>query len=433
LQDPEYIAWRAEAFKHGYASLASFPLTADGSAFGALNIYASEWNAFDDEEVHLLTELADDLAYGVTSLRTQDELRRNEANYRAIFDAANDAIFVHDTETGAILDVNPKMTEMYGYTPEEARQINVEDISSGEPPYAQDDALQWIGKAVEGEPQIFEWRSKDKAGRTFWVEVNLKRAVLADEDRLLAIIRDVTQRKRAEEDLERYAEDLARSNAELQEFAYVASHDLQEPLRMVGSYVQLLAKRYQGRLDPDADEFIGFAVEGVERMERLINDLLEYSRVGTRGKPFEPTDSEAVLAESLENLKTGIQESRAEVTHDPLPTVNVDPLQLEQVLRNLIGNAMKFRREDEPPRIHVSAEKSDHEWVFSVRDNGIGIAPEHVGRLFQIFERLHPAGRYPGTGMGLAICKKIVERHGGRIWVESELGTGSTFYFTIPE
>ena len=202
---------------------------------------------------------------------------------------------------------------------------------------------------------------------------------------------------------------------------------------MVGSYVQLLAKRYQGKLDPDADEFIGFAVEGVERMERLINDLLEYSRVGTRGKPFEPTDSEAVLAETLENLKTGIQESRAEVTHDPLPTVNADALQLEQVFQNLIANAMKFRREDEPPRIHVSAEKSDHEWVFSVRDNGIGIAPEHVGRLFKIFERLHPADRYPGTGMGLAICKKIVERHGGRIWVESELGTGSTFYFTIPE
>jgi light-regulated signal transduction histidine kinase (bacteriophytochrome) len=226
-------------------------------------------------------------------------------------------------------------------------------------------------------------------------------------------------------------EELARSNEDLEQFAYVASHDLQEPLRMVTSYVQLLARRYQGRLDSDANEFIGFAADGAVRMRKLINDLLTYSRVGMRGNELEPTDSEAALAQSVNDLKVAIEESGALVTHDPLPTVMADRPQLGQLFQNLIGNAIKFRS-NEPPRVHISASRNGNGWTFSVRDNGIGIAPEYSERIFVIFQRLHSREEYAGTGIGLAICKKIVDRHGGRIWVNSEVGKGATFYFTLP-
>lgn len=248
---------------------------------------------------------------------------------------------------------------------------------------------------------------------------------------IVGISRDITERKWVEAKLKQTLAELERSNAELEQFAYVTSHDLQEPLRMVFSYVQLLEQRYKGRLDSDADEFIAYAVDGAIRMQEMINDLLDYSRVSTRGKSFEPTDCEAVFDRTLANLRVAIEENGAVVTHDPLPTVMADKVQLVQLFQNLIGNAIKFRGE-KPLRVYVSAEQKGNEWVFSVCDNGIGIDLEYAGRIFRVFQRLHSKTEYPGTGIGLAICKKIVERHGGRIWVESQPREGSTFYFTIP-
>ena len=234
------------------------------------------------------------------------------------------------------------------------------------------------------------------------------------------------------QELARKSEDLTRSNAELEQFAYVASHDLQEPLRMISSYVQLLSRRYSGKLDTDADEFIAYAVEGTKRMQQLINDLLAYSRVGTRGKPPLPTSFERVFSAALANLKIAVEESGAIVTHDELPTEIADETQMVQLFQNLIGNAIKFRSNDSP-QIHVSARAGDDEWIFSVQDNGIGIDPQFFDRIFTIFQRLHGRNEYPGTGIGLTVSKKIVERHGGRIWLESEPGMGTTFYFTIPK
>jgi len=232
-------------------------------------------------------------------------------------------------------------------------------------------------------------------------------------------------------ELQRRTEELARSNAELEQFAYIASHDLQEPLRMVSSYVQLLERRYKGKLDQDADEFIGFATEGASRMQRMINDLLAYSRVETRGKSFEAIQLETALAQALENLQLVIQEKNAIVTHDPLPMAYGDSGQLTQVFQNLIDNAIKFCTKVKPT-IHVSAISEGNNCLCSVQDNGIGIAPEYRNKLFLLFQRLHTRKEYPGTGLGLAICKRIVERHGGQIWFESNGNDGTIFYFRIP-
>jgi PAS domain S-box-containing protein len=242
---------------------------------------------------------------------------------------------------------------------------------------------------------------------------------------------EIAIRREAEQALEQYADELERSNQDLQQFAYVASHDLQEPLRMVTSYLQLLQRRYQGQLDADADEFIDFATDGANRMRDLIRGLLNYSRVGTRGAPMQPIDCQEVLDKALDSLQVALAESDAQVTYHPLPTVSADATQLGQLFQNLIGNAIKFQA-DRRPEIHVDFEERDGGYLFSVRDNGIGIEPQYVERVFAIFQRLHTRDEYPGTGIGLAVCKRIVERHGGRIWVESQPGEGSTFYFTLP-
>ena len=237
-------------------------------------------------------------------------------------------------------------------------------------------------------------------------------------------------RRQAEEDLARKAEELARSNADLEQFAYVASHDLQEPLRMVASYTQLLAERYRGKLDETADKYIGYASEGAVRMQHLIQDLLAFSRVGRTGGSQESVDCNAMMEGVLQSLTAAVQESGAKVAYEPLPAVWADRTMIAQVFQNLIGNAIKFRGA-ESPVIQVRAEASGENWLFSVSDNGIGIAPEYAENIFVVFQRLHARTEYPGNGIGLAICKKIVERYGGKIWVEGVVGKGSTFKFTL--
>jgi len=238
------------------------------------------------------------------------------------------------------------------------------------------------------------------------------------------------ERQAAEKSIQATNAQLRQSNRDLAQFASVASHDLQEPLRMVASFTGLLARKYQGRLDAEADEYIGFAVDGAKRMQRLIEDLLRYSRITSQGAPPERCAVEAALAQALLNLQGAIQEASAVITHDPLPVADADAFQLAMVFQNLVGNAIKFRG-PAPPRIHISAAHENDAWHFTVADDGIGIDPKHHLRIFEIFQRLHTRAEYPGTGIGLALCKRIVERHGGRIWVVSE-GKGTTFHFTLP-
>jgi len=283
-----------------------------------------------------------------------------------------------------------------------------------------------------GEARI-EYKALTIDGEVRWLR-NMARMVADGADRsgtLRGVIVDISDLKQAEEALVNHSQELARSNAELEQFAYVASHDLQEPLRMVASYVQLLARRYQGKLDAEADEYIAFAVEGATRMQDLIRDILSFSRIGSHAKPPE-VDANAVMKKVLKNMEPAVNECGATITCNNLPTVRAVETQLASLFANLIGNAIKFRG-SAPPSIHIGAEREGDYWRFSVRDNGIGIATEHFDRIFRIFQRLNPREQYPGTGIGLAICKKIIELYDGRIWVESVPKQGTTFHFTIPD
>jgi light-regulated signal transduction histidine kinase (bacteriophytochrome) len=272
-----------------------------------------------------------------------------------------------------------------------------------------------------------------KDGSEFPIEIMLSPLESAEGILVTAAIRDISVRKSSDEHLVKTVAELKRSNDELQQFAYVSSHDLQEPLRMVSSYTQLLAKRYKGRLDSDADEFIAFAVDGCNRMQGLIQDLLAYSRAGSNGKALREISGEDALKAALTNLRAAMEQSGAVVTNDSLPAIRTDETQLTQIFQNLVGNAIKYRRA-ESPQVHISASKNGgNEWIFSVRDNGLGIDPQYFDRIFILFQRLHGRDEFEGTGIGLAICKKVLERLGGRIWVESQPEKGSTFYFALPE
>ncbi len=359
--------------------------------------------------------------------RVEQALRDSEMKYSTLVEQAKDGVVI--VQDGACKFANKAMADICGYSPDEIMTMPFDQILA---PESADIVTRIRESGSSGVATVQEARIVRPDGTTKEVEISASIIHYEGRPAGMGIARDITERKQAEEMMHRQAQELERSNAELEQFAYVASHDLQEPLRMVASYVRLLERRYKDKLDSDANDFIGFAVDGANRMHELINDLLAYSRVGTRGNAFEPTDCEAVLEQALANLRTAIEESGAAVSHDMLPTLEVDGSQLAQVFQNLIGNAIKFRSED-TPRVHVSAEPNEGGFTFSVSDNGIGIDPKYTDRIFTIFQQLHDKSEYPGTGIGLAICRKIVERHGGRIWVESNPGDGATFRFAIPE
>jgi PAS domain S-box-containing protein len=353
------------------------------------------------------------------------ELWEREEQLQGLIEATFDAVVIH--EKGVILGVNEAWAEMFGYRAAETVGRSVVDFVAPE-------SRDLVRRRVTGSyDKPYEVIGLRKDGARLHIEVFAQNTRYRGRAVRIVGLRDITGRKRAEEALTQWAEELARANAELEQFAYVASHDLQEPLRAVVSYLQLLERHYRDRLDERAHKYIGHAVEGGRRMQRLVTDLLAYSRVGRRHEPS-ATAGEEALAQALANLRAAIAESGAQVTHGPLPTVRADPTQLAQLLQNLVGNALKFRGEA-APRVHVWAEREEGggAWRFGVRDNGPGIAPEHRERIFGLFQRLHGRGEYPGTGLGLAICRKVVERHGGRLWVESAPGQGATFHFTLPD
>jgi PAS domain S-box-containing protein len=353
----------------------------------------------------------------------EKHLAQMEGRYRGLLEAAPDAMAMVNQE-GVIVLLNLEAESQFGYRRDELLGQKVESIiPQGFP------ALR-----IAGESRTVELAGRRHDGSEFPLEVIV--GLMESAEGLLlttAAIRDITKRKLAEAHLLQKVEELNRSNDELAQFAYIASHDLQEPLRMVASYTQLLARRYKGKLGADADEFIAFAVDGANRMQRLIQDLLAYSRVGTKGNELHDSSSEEALEHALVNLQGAIEDSGAQVTHDALPTVVADEMQLTQLFQNLVSNAIKYQGPG-VPRVHISVARGmAKKWMFSVKDNGLGIDSQYFDKIFGMFQRLHKREEFAGTGIGLAICKKIVERHGGVISVDSELGHGSTFRFALSE
>jgi PAS domain S-box-containing protein len=373
----------------------------------------------------------------VGTLTDVTEDKAKEEQFRLVVESAPCGMLMVNSE-GRITLITAQIETLFGYSRSELLGCSVEQLIPTRFRNAHPEMRETFGHAptvrsMGGGRDLFGLR---KDGTEFQVEVGLNPIQVEDDVFVLATVVNITERKHAEQQLEQQAAELSRSNQELEQFAYVASHDLQEPLRMVSSYCGLLARRYKGKIDQDADEFIQFAVEGATRMKDLIDDLLTYSRVGRRGAAPIAIEATKSAQSAVANLQMAITEAGATIQCDSLPVVFADPTQLIQVFQNLIGNALKFSSEL-PPAIRISAcnisgaKESAQEWQFSVQDNGIGFDQQYSERVFAIFQRLHTRAEYPGNGMGLAIVKKIVERHGGRIWVESTPGVGTTFFFTL--
>ncbi len=361
--------------------------------------------------------------------RAENALIKAELRYRTLFERSPDGVVIYDTETHLPVEYNDKACQQLGYAREEFSKLRMGDLELGMDTEKINERLSYI---MDTGQATFETIYRTKEGRLLDVLVTIQAIVIDNQKMAFVLMRDITGMKLVEASLWRRTEELQRSNEELEQFAYVASHDLQEPLRMVSSFVKLLQRDYKGKLDESADEYIFYAVDGVNRMYALINDLLDYSRVKTGGKEFLQTDMNKVLEQALSNLKLAIDNTHARITAATLPTLEVDSGQMVELLQNLIGNAIKYRKPNEQPVIGIKAQRKTGDWIISVQDNGIGIAPQYYERIFGLFQRLHVWGEYEGTGIGLAIAKRIVERHGGHIWVESEPGVGSCFSFSIP-
>ena len=376
-----------------------------------------------------------EITIDITERKRLDEARReSERRFRLITETIDDVFWISDPELRKILYVSPAYERIWGRPTDQV----YEDPSSFLAAIHPDDGAKvyaGLARMKSGVAFELEFRIVRPDGTVAWIweQAFPVRDATGKLECYIGIAQDITERKAMEEAIRVHSEKLARSNEELERFAYVASHDLQEPLRMVTSFTQLLANRYSGRLDETADRYIHYAVDGAKRMQQLIADLLAYSRVESKELDLRQIDCGAVVSAALRNLQVAIEESGASIDTGPLPALWADQGQLTQVFQNLLANAIKFRKVEECPRIHISSVDSDGEWTISVQDNGIGIEPQHAERVFRMFQRLHTRDEYPGTGIGLAVCRKVVERLGGKLWVESEPGAGSTFRFTIPK
>lgn len=381
--------------------------------------------------LHLLNlELEQRVAERTDELvRANAELSLAEKRYRTIFNESPDGVVLFDPQTSEVVEFNDVAPRQLGYGRDEFAHLSISDYEVWDSP----EEIQQRMRAVFLQERLtFETEHRTKTGEIRNVAILAQVLVLGSRRYVYVIYRDITELRQAQEELKKYAASLERSNRELEHFAYVASHDLQEPLRKIGSFTELLSRKYQGRLDEKADSYIGFIVDGARRMQVLINDLLAFSRVTTKGQDFEVVDCNRLLARVRYDCELALRESGARLEVRELPTINGDDVQLGQLFQNLLGNAIKYRIPDQAPEIVVSAVQRGGMWVFSVRDNGIGIESQHFERIFQLFQRLHTREEYPGTGIGLALCQRIVQRHGGRIWVESSPGQGSTFFFSVP-
>lgn len=461
LEDPKFAPWREAAQQRGYQSLLVLPLFDEEDVFGTLNIYSAEADAFNPQEVELLTKLTEGLSFGILALRTKQKhqeaeaaLRLSEDKFSKVFYSSPMAKCIITLGEEVVLDVNHRFEWLFGYDREEAIGRTTLELQLWENVA---DRLKMLEQfRSQGNLRNYEIKLQKHNGEPILCRISAELFPFEEQICILAVIEDITERREAElmilqlnEELERRVEErtaeltqattqlqllnqeLQRSNQELEQFAYVASHDLQEPLRAVTGYTQLLMSEYGDRFDDTARSYAEFVIDGAKRMQHLIHDLLAYSRVGTRGKEFAPTDCNAVVKEALRNLQVAIAESYAEINVEPLPTLKADRSQLVQLFQNLIGNAIKFCQQDRP-QIQIRAIQRETDFLFQVEDNGIGIKPQYLERIFEVFKRLHTRREYPGTGIGLAICKKIILRHGGHIWAESTPNLGTTFFFTIP-
>jgi PAS domain S-box-containing protein len=363
---------------------------------------------------------------------TELALKESEEKLRAIIESSPDSITVTDLNLNIIL-CNQATVDMYGATSkDEIIGSNAFDLVD---PEDRPKLIEMVKNTLLTMKSInLELNLFTKEGNIFPAELsgNVLKDAYGKPLLFIAITKDITERKRRLNDLKRLIKDLESSNDELQQFAYITSHDLQEPLRTMASYAGLLERRYKGQLDSDADEFIDYMVSGASRMRSMIQGLLDYSRVGTKGGEFNKFNVEEALNIALSNLNSAIENNNAEISYDKLPIIFADESQISRVFQNLISNAIKFRKKDEYPKIHISAQKKDNEYVFSVADNSIGMEQQYTDKIFEVFKRLHAIGEYEGAGIGLAIVKRIIDSYGGRVWVESSLGKGSTFYFTLP-
>jgi PAS domain S-box-containing protein len=397
----------------------AFPIKSSNEILGVMSFFSKE-----------VYELTDDIKEMFEAIGRQIggfiERKHTEIEYKVAMQTVMDGFWITD-KAGRFLEVNDAYCAMSGYSRSELLKMGIQDVEAVE---NAEDTKRHIENVIKNGYDRFDSKHRRKDGTI--IDLDISVANIQDSDgKLIVFLRDITDRKKADQKFKEYSVELERSNKELEQFAYITSHDLQQPLRVISGFAQLLEKRYKDKLGDEASEFIGYMVQGTERMQRLIKDLLSYSRITTHIKPFKSINSNDVVKLAIMNLQRAIDESGAVIAFENLPMVYADETQMTQLFQNLIDNAIKYRA-DEKPLIQVSARKSGGEWIFSVADNGIGFDMEQSGRIFNVFQRLHSDSKYEGTGIGLAVCRKIVERHGGRIWADSAKGKGAVFYFSLP-